>query len=317
MCRVHFLSIKALFAFATLLAAMPVAAAADASQPTTHPYRQIPEIPVELTSLDVYPAGSQSPAPVVIFVHGGGWRTGDKGNLKRARAFREFFRQGDMVLVAINYRLIGHEQYPLATYREHAADTAAAVRWVHDNVARYGGNPDEVFLLGYSAGAQIVALVGTDERYLEQEGLSLSSLTGVISWDVNAYDIPRAIREAPDLGVPNSPDYLRRVFGSDPVEQAEASAINYISADKRYPPFLLIYVGIFDTGPQPGVTQTLSKVQSGAFAAALKAAGGYAHVYGEADRSHSSIPRQFATPGDGITAETKAFLARFKQTPSR
>jgi predicted dienelactone hydrolase len=69
---VHFLSIKVVFAIATLLAAMPAAAAADTSQPTTHAYRQIPEIPVELTSLDVYPAGSQSRAPVVIFVHGTG-----------------------------------------------------------------------------------------------------------------------------------------------------------------------------------------------------------------------------------------------------
>jgi acetyl esterase/lipase len=289
------------------------AAAADTPQPTTHTYHRIPDIPVERTSLDVYPAGTQSNRPVVIFVHGGGWRRGDKGNVQRAHEFREFFRQMEMVLVSINYRLIGHEQSPTATYREQAADIAAAVRWAHQNIARYGGNPDVIFLLGYSAGAHLVALVGTDERYLEQEGLSFASLKGVVSLDVNAFDIPRAIREAPDLGISYSTTYLPQVFGPDPSVQAEASPINYVSSDKRYPPFLLIYVGVFDTSPQGSIPQTLSKVQSEIFAETLTAAGGYARVYGEADRTHSSIIRQFAMPGDGITAETKAFLAQFTQ----
>jgi acetyl esterase/lipase len=158
-------------------------------------------------------------------------------------------------------------------------------------------------------------LVGTDERYLEHEGLSLSLLTGVVSLDINAYDIPRAMREAPDLGNPYSTRYLPRIFGADPTVQAEASPINYVASGKRYPPFLLVYVGIFDTSPQGRVTQTLSKVQSEIFAETLTAAGGYARVYGEPDRTHSSIVRQFAAPGDGITAETKAFLKRFTPLP--
>ena len=299
--------------FAFLL--LPSAAAQDTLPPSTHVYHRVPDIPAERTSLDVYPLEAGSRQPVVIFVHGGGWVQGDKANLQRAPAFEGFFRDRELVLVSINYRLLRHADSPSATFRDQPTDVAAAVRWVHDNIAGYGGDPNRIFLLGYSAGAHIVALVGTDERYLEQVGLSPASLSGIVSWDVSAYDVPRAVREGPDLGVPGAAVNLPRVFGSDSASQADASPVNFVASGKRYPPFLVVYAGIFNTAPPPHETQTLSKVQSEAFAEALTAAGGFARLYGEMDRTHTSLPREFGAAGDGVTAETQSFLTRFSLEP--
>ena len=138
---------------------------------------------------------------------------------------------------------------------------------------------------------------------------SSADLSGVVSWDVSTYDIPRAVREAPDLGVPQSPRNLRNIFGTETDIQTEASAIEYVKPGGQYPPFLIIYVGIFDTSGDAAL-QTLSKVQSEAFADALTTAGASARVYGEMDRTHSSIALKFGMEDDGITAETGKFLDR-------
>jgi arylformamidase len=299
-----------------LLVATPTFAGVEARPATTHSFSRIPGIPVEFTSLDVYPLAEADRAPVAIFVHGGGWRGGDKAMIQSAAAFREFFQKKKMILVSTNYRLIGHEQSASTTFKDQATDVAAAVGWVHRNITRFGGDPNQIFLVGYSAGAQIAALVGTDERYLEREGLSLASLSGVVAWDVSAYDIPGAIREGPGLGVPQSSANLKRVFGSDPDFQSQASAITFVKAGRRFPPFLLVYVGIFDSGGS-SAPQELSKVQAEALADALNAAGGFARVYGEADRTHTSIARNFGTAEDGITAETARFFDRFAEVPDK
>ena len=69
-------------------------------------------------------------------------------------------------------------------------DIAKAIKWVHDHAEEYGGTPDTILVAGDSAGAHLAALVCTDERYLEAEGLPLSTIKGCIPVDVGVYDIP-------------------------------------------------------------------------------------------------------------------------------
>ena len=289
------------------LAALSDAQAADTTH-ETHVHSEIAGVPADMKSLDIYAGRRSQDAPVVMFVHGGGWVSGNKGNVRRSPPFLEFFEKQDMLLVSVGTRLVHNPNSPSATFREQATDIAAAVRWVHDNIQRYGGNPDRLVLLGFSAGAHLAALVGTDDAYLKNENLTLSVLSGVISLDVSAYDIPRAIREAPSQGVPVSPVALTRVFSPDRNAQEAASPVYHVEPGRHFPPFLIIYAGIFDTNPEGVFRQTLSKVQSEAFAERLRATGSRAEVYGEPEKTHRNVIREFGRPGDEITRTVQAFL---------
>lgn len=138
----------------------------------------------KLTSLDVYAPADGTKQPVVVWIHGGGWRRGDKS---RVHERPTVFTSKGYVLVSINYRLSPH-----VTYREQGQDIARAIRWVRDNIDEYGGNPEKLLLMGHSAGAHLAALVATDESYLGSEKLKLGALSGVILLDGAGYDIPPA-----------------------------------------------------------------------------------------------------------------------------
>ncbi|MEO8463926.1 MAG: alpha/beta hydrolase [Gammaproteobacteria bacterium] len=124
--------------------------------------------------LDVYvPTGSATHRhPVVVFFYGGGWTHGAKEQYRfvaAALAARGF------VVVVPNYRLYPEVRFPL-----FVDDAALAVRWVHDNVASFGGDPARLVLLGHSAGAHIAAMLTFDERYLQRAGVDPDLIRGFI-----------------------------------------------------------------------------------------------------------------------------------------
>lgn len=111
--------------------------------------------PDERQRLDMYaPTDSTGPAPILVFVHGGGFLKGDKGgadawpnaNVGRMAA------QAGFVGVVINYRLAPDHMWPAG-----AQDVAAVVSWLKANAAQHGGDPDRIVLAGTSAGAVHVA----------------------------------------------------------------------------------------------------------------------------------------------------------------
>ena len=110
--------------------------------------------------------------PVLMYVHGGGWSSGDKDAVGAKAAY---FTAHGFVFVSINYRLI-----PAAWPAQQAADVAAAVAWVKENIGAYGGDGRRLFMLGHSAGAHFTALVVSDESYLREVGLGGAALRGVI-----------------------------------------------------------------------------------------------------------------------------------------
>lgn len=123
--------------------------------------------------LDVYtPDGVANPARVVIFFYGGSWQQGDRADYRfagQALASRGF------VAVVADYRL-----YPEVVFPAFMRDAAKAVRWVRENIQRYGGDPDRLYLMGHSAGAHIAALLALDRRYLEAVEVPRGSLRGTI-----------------------------------------------------------------------------------------------------------------------------------------
>jgi arylformamidase len=268
------------------------------------PYKSVAGIDPQLTTLDVYSLDSLKRAPVVVLVHGGSWHSGDKSHFAEARNLQEFFRSNGILTVAINMRLVKEPRSPGTTYREQASDVASAIRWVHDNIANYGGNPNNISLLGFSSGAHLVALIGTDDRYLQQQGLSLSSVRSVMAFDVDAYDIPLAIREAIAYGWPAAISNLPNIFSNDVNAQKDASPVNFISSAKHHPPFLVVYSGIL----RDQMTQQLSKRQSEIFVEALKRKGVPASVAGSLAARHVELMMRLGRPDFGLTNVVKSFV---------
>ncbi len=170
------------------------------------PYARMSGVDPNLLSLDIYrPKSSSTNAqkPVVVMIHGGGWRTGDKGSESQGRQKASFFTGHGFVYVSANYRLSPEVQHPA-----HVEDVAKALSWIFDNIASYGGDPKRIFLMGHSSGAHLAALVTADEAYLNKLGKSPAMLSGVILLDSAGYDIPRNPRRF--LRQSLTPSCLRR-----------------------------------------------------------------------------------------------------------
>lgn len=256
------------------------------------PYARIEAIDPKLLSLDVYTAKDaerRRPGPVMVYVHGGGWQRGDKAAVGRKG---EFFTGEGWVLVSVNYRLLPEGKHP-----HNADDVAAALAWVHEHVAEYGGDARRVFLMGHSAGCHLVSLVGTNGRHLEKAGKSLDLVRGVIALDTQAYDIPKLV------GGRLSPALYVDVFGEDVEAQRDASPIHHVANDKGIPPFLICYSSGMGAHRNPN-----RSAQAEAFAAALEAAGIEAEVVDASDRNHGQINQRFGDAEDEkVTGKAKAF----------
>src|SRR6516225_5176399 len=138
--------------------------------------------------LDVYAPPNAKNLPVVFWIHGGGWQTGDKASVQlKPQAFTE----KGFVFVSTNYRLL-----PSVDMATIVRDIAKSIRWVHDHIGEYGGDPKRLLVMGHSAGAQLAALVCTDDRYLKDEGLSLAIIKGCVPVDGDTFDVPAIIETA-------------------------------------------------------------------------------------------------------------------------
>lgn len=115
--------------------------------------------------LDVYlPARPSGPsrAPVLVFVHGGGWRRGSK-DMRPHREFAALFAGEGYITVVPDYRLSGEARHPA-----QIEDVAAAFAWTYRNIQRHGGDPRRIFVSGHSAGGHLVSLLAMDPRYLKK-----------------------------------------------------------------------------------------------------------------------------------------------------
>jgi arylformamidase len=239
-----------LLAAAAALLLMGPAAAADAAY-TAHPdlsYDQgSPVVPAAQNKLDLYsPVGFAGPRPVVVYVHGGSWRVGDKAN-QIARK-RDLFTGAGYVFASVNYRLSpdppdtsdpGRVMFP-----DHPDDVGEAVGWLADNVGDYGGDPQRIILIGHSAGAHLASLLGAFPAspapgYLQRYGVGREQILGVISLDTDAFDVADRISELGPGGQLN----FHSAFGT-PAENAGtggwalASPLTWAGAAD--PPFLIV-----------------------------------------------------------------------------
>jgi arylformamidase len=276
-----------------LLVALAVLPNADAPEVK----RNIPYVEKgdERQVLDVYAPPKAKNLPVVFWIHGGGWQGGDKTDVQIKP---QVFADKGFVFVSINYRLL-----PKVDMATIIRDVAKAVRWVHDHIAEYGGDPKRLFVMGHSAGAQLAALICTDERYLKAEGLSLAIIKGCVPVDGDTYDIPAIIEVAETRwrvhGLPKAKFGHREKFGNDPEKHKDFSAVTHVAKDKGIPPFLILHVAEHpDTSAQ---AQRLGSV--------LKDAGIAVTVFGARETTHNKINANLGSSDDPATKALFEFVA--------
>ena len=245
--------------------------------------------------LDVHaPAGAKN-LPVVFWIHGGGWQTGDKTMV--ALKPKAFMDQG-LVFVSINHRLL-----PTVDMGAIARDVASALGWVHKNIATHGGDPTRLLVMGHSSGGQLAALMCTDDRYGKAEGFSLTMIKGCVPVDADTFDIPAIIEMAETRARVHQlplPTYgHRQKFGDDPAKHRDFSAVTHVARNKGIPPFLILHIaGHPDTG-----------AQARRLAAVLEKAAISAKVVAGRETTHASINDNIGAPGDPVTKELFAFVA--------
>ena len=245
--------------------------------------------------LDVYsPAGAKK-LPVVFWVHGGGWQTGDKGMVAlKPKAFTD----GGFVFVSINHRLL-----PAVEMGAITGDVARALGWVHKNIATYGGDPDRLLVMGHSSGGQLAALMCTDDRYAKAEGYALAMIKGCVPVDADTFDIPAIIEMAETRARVHHlsmPTYgHRQKFGNDPAKHLDFSAVTHVARNKGIPPFLILHIG---GNPDTGA-------QARRMAGVLEAAGIPVKVVSGREATHASLNDNIGLPDDPVTKEVFAFVA--------
>jgi len=260
------------------------------------PYARMSGVDPNLLSLDIYKPKSsstnaqQTNKPVVVMIHGGGWRTGDKGNVSQGRQKASFFTGHGFVYVSVNYRLSPAVQHPA-----HVEDVAKALAWIFDHIANYGGDPKRIFLMGHSAGAHLAALVTADEDYLNKLGKSPAMLRGVILLDSAGYDIPRNLDDFSDSPLPR-PIY-EGAFGKDRQTWIQASPVQYVKRGMILPPFLVFHTD-----------RKSSEAISREFVEALQKAKTPAAAILAKGKSHQTLNRDIGQPEDRPSGLILEFL---------
>jgi len=237
-------------------------------------------------TLDIYSPANAKEAPVVFWIHGGGWQAGSKKDVQLKPLA---FTQKGFVFVSVNYRLLPEAQ----TIHQMAGDLAKALRWVCDHSGEMSANPGKIFVMGHSAGAQLAALICTDDRYLKAEKLSFDILKGCVPVDGDTYDVPMQIGMVEERRATS----YKKKFG-DEKSQKELSPITHVSRGKGIPPFLILHVA---EHPE-------TKAQSQKLAKALNDAGIEATAYPAEGKNHTTINADIGAENDKPTIELFKFV---------
>lgn len=231
---------------------------------------------------------------MVFWIHGGGWQGGDKSDVAGKPLF---FVEKGFVFVSVNYRLL-----PKVEMIDIFHDIAKAFRWLHDHIAEYGGNPRRVLVGGHSAGAQLAALICTDDRYLKAEGIKFTDLIGCVPVDGDTYDVPAIIETAETRcrvhGQP-LPQFGHRVkFGNTPEKHRDYSAVMHVAKGKSIPSFLILHVA-----DHPDTS-----AQAFRLCAVLKEAGVKTTILGTKQTTHVKLNDNLGVAGDPATKVLLEFV---------
>lgn len=245
--------------------------------------------PDRLQRMDVYlPADARS-APVLLLVHGGGWRRGDKAHDRLVDNKLAHWLPRGVVVVSINYRML-----PDTPPDEQARDVAQALAWAQQQASSWGADARRFVLMGHSAGAHLAALVAGDPARLRAAGARAPQ--AVVLLDSGALDVPQIMNA-------RHARLFDQAFGSDPAGWRRVSPQHQLEAGMA--PTLLVC----------SAPRRSSCEQAEAYARKDHALGGEARVLAER-LSHGEINEQLGLPG-AYTETVDAFLVRHAGWPLR
>ena len=260
-----------------LLAAMPVLAQGVVTRGVDY----VSEVDYEggKDLLDIYMPEGAADQPVVVFFHGGALRRGDRSD---GQMVAQRLVPHGIGVVSASYRLTPSVMHPA-----HVQDAATATAWVVDNIAPYGGDPENVYVAGHSAGAYLAALLTLDPTHLGAHHLTPASIRGSIPISAFLY-----VEET-------AADRPKDVWGTDPADWLAASVTPHIStAEGR---MLLIYADGDDEW---------RRRQNDNFGEAMRAAGNHTvHVIEVPNRSHLSLIDDLNASDDRIGDLIRRFIS--------
>lgn len=246
-----------------------------------------------LQALDLYlpdDAGCD-PVPVVVWVHGGGWRTGDKRHAVADKV--PLWNDAGWAVVSVGYRLsdaaVPEAERVMAP--AHNEDVAAAVGWLHEHAAELGIDADNMALVGHSAGAGIIAALAADPAYLQAVDLEPRDIPCVAPLDTEAFEIAAAASNQLLAGIYES------AFGTDPEQWAELSPLTHLG-EAPLPDLFLV---------TRGLPERRRIVQQ--FADAAAAVGGNVTVVDLPGFTHEDVNKQIGARSDSVlTPALQEFL---------
>ena len=167
---------------------------------------------------DVHLPAQPKNAPILLFVHGGGWANGNKDNPGVVENKAAYWLPKGYIFISTNYRL-----RPDTAPLDQARDVARALATVQKRAPEWNGDASRVLLMGHSAGAHLIALVGASPTLWREAGATRPS--GVVSLDSGALDVPLTMKNPP----------LRRIyddaFGRNPADWIAASPYHQLTRE--------------------------------------------------------------------------------------
>ncbi|MEZ5167773.1 MAG: alpha/beta hydrolase [Acidimicrobiales bacterium] len=264
-----------------------------AAEAVTHAYEEIPGVDPDLTSVDVYgPHGRCGPRPVLFWIHGGGWRQGDKS--QRIATKQAFAAANGWVLVSVNYRLSTAGSGVI--WPTHGRDVATAIGWTLDHAADFAIDPTRVAVMGHSSGGHLAAMVTVDPDLMADAGSDRNAIRCLVALDTEGYDL---VAKVEDGGTADA--LVVSAFGDDPATWMTAS-----------PTLVLRSVGgpVADSLVVTRGSPTRRAVAR-AFAAEIERAGSFEEVIVASGYDHSEVSAAVGDPADEVvTPAVTAFLDR-------
>lgn len=236
--------------------------------------------------LDFWPAPGKTNAPLIVFIHGGGWAIGDKGHSTGSKM--PFYTGQGYAFASVNYRLV-----PAVGPGEQAVDVAGALARLRLDAAKLGIDPDRIVIMGHSAGAHLAALISADTSYLERAGVPIPAVRGTILLDGAGYDVAKQMAYKS-----NQVQFMYdAAFGNDPAVQKQLSPIAHASTP-NVPRWLILHVA----------TRPDARDQSESLGRALSAAGAQVTVKAVPGSTHMTVNRDSGVAGTVVGDAITAFL---------
>jgi acetyl esterase/lipase len=264
----------------------------------TAPVRRVPDVvycsvpgyrPLEL---DLYLPREDGPVPVIVHVHGGGWRRGSRRHplpVLGADFYDRLAAQG-FAVAAIDYRLSGEARFPAPL-----DDVRTAIGWVGEHAAGYGLDTGRVYLWGDSAGGHLALLAALTGATAPGSGVPGSGVRGVVAWFpvTDLAGLPSDVADAggvPDPG-PESREalLLGAPAASVPDLAREASPVSHASA--AAPPVLLMHGAADDLVPPAQSIRLAEALHAAGSAVELELIPGATHMWKGASDVGSIVQR--------------------------